>query len=113
MLRPGGSLVIKVLESGATRTLAAALRPHFGKVAWVTPKATRRESREVFLVWPQAPGARRWGACSRARGQRCLRGVSCSRNVDCCVLRGVFLVCLRRRAHASGAPAAARAASAA
>ena len=50
MLRPGGSLVIKVLESGATRTLAAALRPHFGNVAWVTPKATRRESREVFLV---------------------------------------------------------------
>lgn len=50
MLRPGGSLVIKVLEGGATRDLAAALRLHFGKVAWVTPKATRRESREVFLV---------------------------------------------------------------
>ena len=71
VLRPGGSLVIKVLESGATRTLAAALRPHFGKVAWVTPKATRRESREVFLV------------------------------------------CLRRRAPASGSAAAARAAGAA
>ena len=50
VLRRGGSLVIKVLEGGATRNLAAALRPHFGKVAWVTPKATRRESREVFLV---------------------------------------------------------------
>lgn len=71
VLRLGGSLVIKVLESGATRTLAAALRPHFGKVTWVTPRATRRESREVFLV------------------------------------------CLRRRAPAGGAPAAARAASAA
>ena len=66
VLRARGSLVIKLLEGGDTRALAARLRAHFARVAWVTPAATRRHSREVFLV---CVGRRRPGpAAGRAAG---------------------------------------------
>lgn len=39
------------LRQGAgTRELGAELRPHFQKVLWARPRATRRASREVYLL---------------------------------------------------------------
>jgi 23S rRNA (uridine2552-2'-O)-methyltransferase len=50
VLRSGGSLVMKLLQGPGTQEFAAELRPHFTKVAWHRPKATRSESKEVFLL---------------------------------------------------------------
>jgi len=50
VLRPGGSLVMKLLQGPGTQEFAQELRGHFGKVAWHRPKATRSESKEVFLL---------------------------------------------------------------
>lgn len=50
VLRPGGSLVMKLLQGAGTQEFAQELRRDFGKVAWHRPKATRSESKEVFLL---------------------------------------------------------------
>ncbi len=51
VLRDGGDLVVKVLEGeGSVETLTRAAKPHFAKVHWFKPKATRSESRETYLV---------------------------------------------------------------
>ena len=51
VLRDGGDLVVKVLEGeGSVETLTRAAKPHFAKVNWFKPKATRSESRETYLV---------------------------------------------------------------
>ena len=49
VLRPGGSLVMKLLQGPGTQEFAAELKEHF-TVAWHRPKATRSESKEVFLL---------------------------------------------------------------
>jgi 23S rRNA U2552 (ribose-2'-O)-methylase RlmE/FtsJ len=50
VLRHGGSLVMKILEGSGTKEFADSLKPFFMKVAFLRPKATRRESREVYIV---------------------------------------------------------------
>ena len=50
VLRPGGSLVMKLLQGPGTQEFAQELREHFNKVSWHRPKATRSESKEVFLL---------------------------------------------------------------
>ena len=52
LLRPGGALVLKLLEGdGSDRQALQALTvPRFRKVHWMRPKATRQESCEVYLV---------------------------------------------------------------
>lgn len=52
VLRKGGSLVVKLLEGpgGGRDDLARVCKPQFESVRWFRPRATRRESREVFLV---------------------------------------------------------------
>ncbi|KAI7835811.1 hypothetical protein COHA_010301 [Chlorella ohadii] len=50
VLKPGGSLVMKLLQGTGTQEFAAELRHDFTKVAWHRPKATRSESKEVFLL---------------------------------------------------------------
>lgn len=50
VLRPGGSLVMKILQGQGTQEFAQELKTHFNKVAWHRPKATRSESKEVFLL---------------------------------------------------------------
>lgn len=50
VLRPGGCLVMKLLQGPGTQEFGQELRQHFGKVAWHRPKATRSESKEVFLI---------------------------------------------------------------
>ena len=50
VLRPGGSLLVKVFESGALPALRKAFQTHFNSVTLEKPSATRSESVEVFLL---------------------------------------------------------------
>ncbi|PSC74281.1 ribosomal RNA methyltransferase mitochondrial isoform X1 [Micractinium conductrix] len=50
VLKPGGSLVMKILQGTGTQEFAAELRRDFTKVAWHRCKATRSESKEIFLL---------------------------------------------------------------
>ncbi|XP_078435770.1 ftsJ-like methyltransferase family protein isoform X2 [Wolffia australiana] len=50
MLRDGGNLVVKLLESEDTREFAMFCKPMFKKMSWTRPKATRPSSREIYLV---------------------------------------------------------------
>jgi len=50
ILKPGGNLVMKLLQGAGTQDFANELKDHFGRVAWHRPKATRSESKEVFLI---------------------------------------------------------------
>ena len=45
-----GHLVAKLLQGEGSDKLAQDLRTHFRKVAYMQPKATRSESREIYLV---------------------------------------------------------------
>jgi 23S rRNA (uridine2552-2'-O)-methyltransferase len=49
-LRPGGHLVVKVLEGGEVVQLAERIRRQFRKLERLRPQATRRQSSEIFLV---------------------------------------------------------------
>jgi len=49
-LRPGGALVIKVFQGEGFDALLKEVRAAFGKVSARKPKASRAESREVYLV---------------------------------------------------------------
>jgi 23S rRNA (uridine2552-2'-O)-methyltransferase len=49
-LKPGGSLVVKVLQGGATRDLLAALKRDFAEVRHVKPPASRADSAEIYVV---------------------------------------------------------------
>lgn len=50
VLLAGGHLVVKLLQGSGSQEFAAQLRRQFTKVSWVQPKATRQESREMYLV---------------------------------------------------------------
>lgn len=50
VLCPGGHLVMKLLQGPGTPEFAQDIRQHFEKVAWQRPKATRKESKEVYLI---------------------------------------------------------------
>ncbi|CAA6669386.1 unnamed protein product [Spirodela intermedia] len=50
VLRAGGNLVIKLLESEDNREFAQFCKPLFKRMSWTRPKATRSSSREIYLV---------------------------------------------------------------
>ena len=52
VLKKGGSLLVKLLEGpgGGREELQELCKGRFARVLWARPKATRAESREVFLV---------------------------------------------------------------
>ncbi|MCL7024587.1 hypothetical protein MKW94_021208, partial [Papaver nudicaule] len=50
VLRPGGNLVIKLLESEDIKELGDFCKPRFKKASWLRPKATRATSREIYLI---------------------------------------------------------------
>ncbi len=50
LLRPGGTLVVKVLQGGAEAGLLAQLKKDFAKVKHVKPKASRSDSAEIYAV---------------------------------------------------------------
>jgi len=49
-LKPGGSLVMKVLEGSAMPQLLADARDRFDKVKPFKPEASRKESTEIFII---------------------------------------------------------------
>jgi 23S rRNA (uridine2552-2'-O)-methyltransferase len=49
-LKPGGRFVAKVYEGGDLPELIVDLRRHFEAVKPFYPRASRQESREIFLV---------------------------------------------------------------
>lgn len=57
ILRPGGTLVAKVLQGGAEPELLALLRSRFRRVRHAKPAASRRESAETYLVALEFRGA--------------------------------------------------------
>ena len=42
--------MVKLLQGAGSQDLHVELKRYFEKVHWVQPKATRRESREMYLV---------------------------------------------------------------
>ena len=49
-LRPGGHVVVKVLEGGDVPALVQRLREHYDEVKRSRPRATRQASTELFLI---------------------------------------------------------------
>jgi 23S rRNA (uridine2552-2'-O)-methyltransferase len=74
MLAPGGAFVCKLFQGGADRTLLERLKRDFARVRHVKPPASRKESREIYVV---AQGFRgRWwarGGCGRRAPSRGVR----------------------------------------
>lgn len=50
VLRPGGHLLMKAFQGEGIDELKAALGEHFGTVKLLKPKASRPESREIYLL---------------------------------------------------------------
>lgn len=50
LLRPGGSFLVKIIRGGGEEELAAALKAVFEDLRREKPAASRKESREVFLL---------------------------------------------------------------
>ncbi|XP_058207102.1 uncharacterized protein LOC131320416 isoform X3 [Rhododendron vialii] len=50
VLRPGGHLVIKLLESEDVKEFSGICKLLFRKASWLRPKATRSSSREIYLI---------------------------------------------------------------
>ncbi|XP_020598189.1 uncharacterized protein LOC110037809 isoform X2 [Phalaenopsis equestris] len=50
VLRRGGNIVIKLLESKDTEDFAKFCKHRFRKVSWLRPKATRSCSKEIYLI---------------------------------------------------------------
>ncbi|KMZ63565.1 Ribosomal RNA large subunit methyltransferase E [Zostera marina] len=50
ILRTGGNLVVKFLESEDAQGFGKSCKSNFSKVSWLRPKATRSSSREIYLI---------------------------------------------------------------
>ncbi|PON60993.1 Ribosomal RNA large subunit methyltransferase E, partial [Trema orientale] len=50
LLKEGGHLVIKLLESEDGQEFSRICKPLFRKASWLRPKATRSSSREIYLI---------------------------------------------------------------
>ncbi|KAL4188775.1 hypothetical protein AMTRI_Chr08g203750 [Amborella trichopoda] len=50
VLKPGGHIIIKLLESEVSQGFRHLCKPRFKKVSWLRPKATRSSSREIYLI---------------------------------------------------------------
>jgi len=50
VLKPGGALIVKVLQGGAESDLLAALKREFARVRHVKPPASRSDSSETYVV---------------------------------------------------------------
>ncbi|KAD5962026.1 hypothetical protein E3N88_13499 [Mikania micrantha] len=50
ILKTGGHLIVKLLESEDTKELSKICKPLFRKSSWLRPKATRSNSREIYLI---------------------------------------------------------------
>ncbi|XP_042465335.1 ribosomal RNA large subunit methyltransferase E-like isoform X1 [Zingiber officinale] len=67
VLRQGGNLVIKLLESEDNAAFLKFCKQRFAKAVWLRPKATRSSSREIYLI---CQGRRAVGRCVHGGLQR-------------------------------------------
>ena len=58
MLKPGGTFLAKVFQGGAGGELVTWLKRSFAKVHHVKPKASRKESPEVYVLATGYRGAK-------------------------------------------------------
>jgi 23S rRNA U2552 (ribose-2'-O)-methylase RlmE/FtsJ len=72
-LKPGGCFVGKLFFSDRHGEMTKALRPHFGDVRTMRPRATRSASKEVFVVGLRF-GQTQGGDATVRRAQRGPRG---------------------------------------
>jgi 23S rRNA (uridine2552-2'-O)-methyltransferase len=49
-LKPGGSFVCKLFQGGEEKQLIEKLRKAFTKAAYEKPEASRKDSKEIFVV---------------------------------------------------------------
>lgn len=49
-LKPGGTLLVKLFQGEGFEAFVASARAQFGKVRLIKPKASRPESREIYLL---------------------------------------------------------------
>jgi 23S rRNA (uridine2552-2'-O)-methyltransferase len=49
-LRPGGNVVVKVLEGGDVPVMVRGMRTTYSRVEQLRPEATRKRSTEIFLI---------------------------------------------------------------
>jgi 23S rRNA (uridine2552-2'-O)-methyltransferase len=50
VLRPGGDLLLKAFQGEGIDVFTRELRTHFAVVKTIKPKASRPESREIYLL---------------------------------------------------------------
>ena len=50
ILKPGGIFICKFFQGGATGDLADALKQNFEKVRYMKPEASRKDSKEAYIV---------------------------------------------------------------
>ncbi|KAL8051387.1 hypothetical protein ABFX02_06G144900 [Erythranthe guttata] len=50
LLKPGGNLIIKLLQSEDVKEFDKICKPLFRKASWLRPKATRPSSKEIYLI---------------------------------------------------------------
>jgi 23S rRNA (uridine2552-2'-O)-methyltransferase len=50
VLKPGGTLLTKMFQGEGLRELEQEIRQHFGRLRTIKPKASRPESREIYLL---------------------------------------------------------------
>jgi 23S rRNA (uridine2552-2'-O)-methyltransferase len=67
-LRPGGSLVMKVFEGDMINDLLADVRKSFSSVRLHSPKASRSQSSEIYVVAKGFKGAPEPQASSSSKG---------------------------------------------
>lgn len=56
-VKPGGAMVVKVLEGGEIQDLVTQMRRIFDKIERLRPQATRQRSTEIFLIGLGRKGA--------------------------------------------------------
>lgn len=49
-LKPGGTYLAKLFMNGSEKAMQERLRPHFEKVRFIKPSASRSDSRETYLL---------------------------------------------------------------
>jgi 23S rRNA (uridine2552-2'-O)-methyltransferase len=50
VLKPGGDFLLKLFQGEGVDEFVARVRPKFAKVRLMKPKASRAESREIYLL---------------------------------------------------------------
>ena len=80
VLKPGGSVLAKVLQGGADKTLLARLKQGFAQVKHLKPKASRANSAEVYVLATGFRGAGRTRGTSQEpssqSSRKLLKGVA-------------------------------------